>query len=165
MNPLPAKTILESVKELTSLHEGLHAIALQKTEMIKTGDLDRLQSILKEENLYIKQIRQTEGKLVQETQTFLEKSGASTESPSLSKVIDLVEDKTAFMTEKTKLETQIEALRQQNLLNQDLLEQSLQFVQMNLELLQPDIDSFNYNRPEVNQESPHPKRSIFDSNA
>lgn len=165
MNPLPEKTILESVKELTSLHEGLHTIALQKTEIVKKGDLDGLQSLLKKENLYIKQIRQTEGKLVQETQFFLEKHGRSPDSPSLSKVIELVEDKTSFVKEKTKLETQIEALRQQNLLNQDLLEQSLQFVQLNLELLQPDIDSFNYNRPEVNQESPHPKRSIFDSNA
>lgn len=150
---------------MTLLHEGMNVLAKQKTDIVKKGDVDSLRSLLKEENRQLQEIKKTEGLLVQETKAFLEQRGVIADNPTLLEVIDVVEDKTPLMYEKERLETQIDELRKQNLLNQEMLTQSLQWVQISLDLLQPDIDSYNYHRSDNERDMNQPIRTIFDSNA
>ena len=61
--------------------------------------------------------------------------------------------------ELTKAITQ---LKQQEQLNQALIQQSMQFVQLSLDILNPTIQTMNYGK---NREDAGSKRSVFDSKA
>lgn len=144
------------------------ALAKQKTEIIKKGDINSLQNLLKEENKHIQAIQRLEMGLKNETTLFLQKNRIEMEQPSLSAAIEIATEleKEALLKGKQELENEIRELSIQNQLNQQLLEQSLQFVNISLDLLQPDIDSYNYDRTENGaQENRQQSRSLFDSKA
>lgn len=144
------------------------ALAKQKTEIIKKGDINSLQNLLKEENKHIQAIQRLEMGLKNETTLFLQKNRIEMEQPSLSAAIEIANEleKEALLQGKQELENNIKELSIQNQLNQQLLEQSLQFVNISLDLLQPDIDSYNYDRSENGaQENRQQSRSLFDSKA
>ncbi len=144
------------------------ALAKQKTEIIKRGDINSLQNLLKEENKHIQAIQRLEMGLKNETILFLQKNRVEMEQPSLSAAIEIANEleKEALLQGKQELENEIRELSIQNQLNQQLLEQSLQFVNISLDLLQPDIDSYNYDRSENGaQENRQQSRSLFDSKA
>lgn len=160
--------ILDVLRNMTELHQSLNILAKNKTEIVKKGDVSALQSLLKEESKQVREIRRTEATLLEETQRFLQENEMDTNELALSKVIELVEEeeKEELNKEKQKLENEIYTLKGQNQLNQELLAQSLQFVQISLDLLQPDIESYNYEHlDQSNQEIKRPTRSIFDSKA
>lgn len=144
------------------------ALAKQKTEIIKKGDINSLQNLLKEENKHIQAIQRLEMGLKNETTLFLQKNRIEMEQPSLSAAIEIANEleREALLKGKQELENNIKELSIQNQLNQQLLEQSLQFVNISLDLLQPDIDSYNYDRTENGaQENRQQSRSLFDSKA
>lgn len=152
---------------MTKLHRSMLALAKNKTDIIKKGDISSLQVLLKDENKHIQVIKKLESNLIHETQSFLQKKGVNEEQLTLSKVIESSTDgeKEALEKEKVELEQAIEELRTHNQLNQELLEQSLQFVNISLDLLQPDIDSFNYEATDNTRSERQPNRSLFDSKA
>ena len=90
-----------------------------------------------------------------------------TDEMTLSKCIEQTsnEEKTTLENLKIELEEGVKRLKAQNELNQQLLEQSLQFVNLSLDMLLPEIDAFNYDRPNHEQDITGEKRSIFDSKA
>lgn len=144
------------------------ALAKQKTDIIKKGDIDSLQNLLKEENKHIQVIKKFEASLIQETSSFLQKNGLAIDQPSLINAIEIAtqSEKEALLKGKIDLENQIKELSMQNQLNQQLLEQSLQFINVSLDLLQPDIDSYNYDRADNgSQDNRQQNRSLFDSKA
>lgn len=144
------------------------ALAKQKTDIIKKGDIDSLQNLLKEEKKHIQVIKKLEENLIQETTSFLQKKGLDIVKPSLANVMEIAtqSEKEMLLIRKTDLEDQIKELSMQNRLNQQLLEQSLQFINVSLDLLQPDIDSYNYDRTDNDsQENRQSNRSLFDSKA
>ena len=165
---MSAANILDVLKKMTALQKSLTALAKKKTDIVKIGDMEALQSLLKEENKHIYAIQQMEKRLKNETDLFLRKRGKAVENAKLADATEAASenDKEALIKAKTALTAQIEELNHQNQLNQELLEQSLQFVQMSLDLLQPDIDSYNYDRTDKEQGPDlKPGRSLFDSKA
>lgn len=148
------------------MHKSLNEVAKRKTDIIVKGDIQGLQTILNDENKHIKAIQQLNNLMLQAGESFLAQVG-SPEPISLSAVIQYAEnDKQHLLEKKAQLEDQMSLLRKQNSLNQELLEQSLQFVNLSLDMLIPDIDSMNYGRSEESdQEINQKKRSIFDSKA
>lgn len=159
--------IIQALNNMAKLHRSLMALAKQKTEIIKKGDISSLQNLLKEENKHIQVIKKLENNLVSEAKTFLQKQGVELEQPTMANVIEMASEaeKEAIEKEKAELQHSIEELRTQNELNQQLLEQSLQFVNVSLDLLQPDLDSYNYDPSENTQSERQPNRSLFDSKA
>lgn len=148
------------------MHKSLNEVAKRKTEIIVKGDIQGLQTILNDENKHIKAIQQLNNLMLQAGESFLTQLG-SPEPLSLSVVIQHAENEKEILAQKKEqLEDQISLLRKQNTLNQELLEQSLQFVNLSLDMLMPDMDSFNYGRSdESDQEMNKKTRSIFDSKA
>ncbi|WP_227394294.1 flagellar protein FlgN [Jeotgalibacillus aurantiacus] len=136
MSELTLKSLLE---QLIELHQSLLDLALEKTVIIKSGDLQELQRIIKEEQKYIYSIQTIEKKRQQ----------------ILTMPADIEET-------KSKLLSVILDLKAVNELNQELLEQSMQFVTLNLDLLMPQPDSFNYKKEDDEHQ---PVQSIFDSQA
>lgn len=64
---------------------------------------------------------------------------------------------------KNDLEKEINELSNRNKLNQELLIQSLQFVNLSLDLFMPEIDAYNYERPGQTSQPYGEGRSFFNS--
>ena len=77
--------------------------------------------------------------------------------------IERIDDKQKLEKAVTELLEVIIELRRSEKLNRDLIEQSMQFVQLSLDLLQPSDRNINYQKETKNQS--HIKRSVFDSKA
>lgn len=163
---MSAQILIEILQKTLVLHKSLNQLAKQKTEIIKKGDTVTLQSLLKDEKKHIQAIRKFEMERMKVSKDLLFKSNPAIDNPTISDCIGAVNntEKQKLMDIKSELETQIVLLAEQNELNQLMIEQSLQFVNLSLDLLIPDIDTFNYERPgQANYYEDG--RSIFNSKA
>lgn len=155
------------LEKILKLHKSLNEIAKRKTGIIIKSDADALNLILKDENKHIQAIQKLSSELSDIGNAILDSDEIS-EAATISAIIEHAEshDKMELHKLKADLEEQVYALKQRNNLNQDLLEQSLQFVNLSLDLLIPDLDTFNYSsNNESNADISQNKRSLFDSKA
>ena len=159
--------ILQALTKLEMLHKSLLEIAYKKTEAIKTGDMDSLNQLLKDEQAHVAGISQLEQQRQLEVTDYLRAKGiAPTDNPTVALVIDAaetLEDKELLKEARNKLLLTLETLKHQNDLNQKLTFQSLQIVNMTLDMLRPKPDQINYSKTEV--KSPSKDKTYFDSQA
>ncbi|WP_099354872.1 flagellar protein FlgN [Fredinandcohnia onubensis] len=160
---MSAETLVSTLKKILILHQNLLKLSERKTEILKKGDIDALNEQMKEELKYILAIRQMEneriaivdkllGPRVQE-KTLLKCIEAATE-PIRSELMELHED----------LLIVIKELKAVNELNQQLTHQSLQYVNMSLDMLLPQEQTATYVNPAGTREKKQ-TRSMFDSKA
>lgn len=157
--------IIQSMKELYNRHEQLLDLSKQKTELVKQGDMEQLQKLLVKERKSIRLAEQAESKRIESVQAWLENNKLPLDDITVTNLLAHVEEK----QEKQELEQAainlaevMMKLKQQEKLNQDLIQQSMQFVQFSLNLLQPSIENMNYGNKDG---APSVKRSVFDSKA
>ncbi|WP_077214814.1 flagellar protein FlgN [Bacillus dakarensis] len=164
---MSAQSIIQTLQKLTALYKSVNVLAKHKTEMIKTGNIQELNAVIADEKKHILALQKIEKDLLKKAKDYLIQLGVETNSITLSLCIEQSPKTDRISMEKIKvdLEKEIKTLKQKNELNQQLLEQSLQFVNLSLDLLSPNMDSFNYDRPNTVQEYSDDKRSIFDSKA
>lgn len=159
--------ILHSLTKLEMLHKSLLEIAYKKTEAIKTGDMDSLNQLLKDEQAHVAGISQLEQQRQIEVTDYLRAKGiAPTDNPTVALVLEYTnstEEKEQLGEARNKLLLTLETLKHQNDLNQKLTLQSLQFVNLTLDALRPKPDQINYSKTEVN--SPSKDKTYFDSQA
>lgn len=151
--------LMKILEKLLKLHKSLYQIAVEKTEVIKKGDLDALQTLLKNEQSHISAIQMVEkerGKMIAEMLP-------DHLNPTLNDCIPFFEsdEKAKVMTLQGELVDLLTELKSVNELNQQLLEQSLQFVSLNIDLLLPNNPT-NYSKEEVEE---GPELHLFDSKA
>lgn len=154
-----AQPLFKILDKLLKLHKSLYQIATEKTEVLKKGDLEALNTLMKNEQSHISAIQMVEKERVKLMQELLPGKKEAT----LQECLTLFE-----RNEREELEALQEGLTHQllklktvNDLNQQLLEQSLQLVSLNLDLLVPNNPA-NYSKDE---EDDMPNLSIFDSKA
>ena len=164
---MSASRIIQTLEKLLLLYKSLYSIAVKKTEVIKKGTLQPLNTVISEEKQHLQAIQKLERNLMQEAKIFLDKKGIVTGEITISKCIEQTSnnEKTTLENQQKALEAEVNKLKKQNELNQQLLEQSLQFVNLSLDMLSPEIDAFNYDHPDQEQEIARNNRSIFDSKA
>jgi len=159
--------ILQSLTKLDMLHKSLLEIAYKKTEVIKTGDMDSLNQLLKDEQAHVAGISQLEQQRQTEVTDYLRAKGiAPTDNPTVALVLENTnnnEEKEQLGAARNKLLLTLETLKYQNDLNQKLTMQSLQFVNLTLDTLRPKPDQINYSKSEV--QAPSKGKSYFDSQA
>lgn len=169
MNILSAKNIIMALEQLLSMHENLYEKSKLKTDIIKSGNIDTLKSMTNDERKWARTINDIQKELMHQTDSFLKTFSISKENPSLRDCLIYMDEqeKESATDLQAKLVDQINLIKEQNDLNQQLLEQSLAFVNMSLDLLtpDPDTDSYNYERPNRQQSYEQLGRSLFDSNA
>ncbi|MBU8881180.1 flagellar protein FlgN [Bacillus sp. FJAT-29790] len=164
---MPLEKMMHTLEKTLVLHKSLNEIAKKKTDIIVKGDIESLQTILKDENKHIQVIKKLSLEVLKEGESFLLQNGIL-DPPTLSAIIAYAEDieKDRLIQLKRELDDQIAILQWQNHSNQELLQQSLQFVNLSLDLLIPDLDSLNYSRSDHNaQDTQQKSRSIFESKA
>jgi flagellar biosynthesis/type III secretory pathway chaperone len=152
-------------KQLTA-HKSLLAIAERKTDIIKKGDIQALNEILKREQAHIALMGQLERERNEETVKWLSSHPIRGEQPTLSDVIEVVhpEEKERLENVQTELVACIQSLKERNELNQHLIYQSMQFVTLTMDLIRPQPKNFNYEKPKraINAVKNH---SMFNSKA
>lgn len=143
------------LERLLKSHEELLTLGERKTDVLKLGDMKALDVLLKEEDLQVKKLQ------LIEKERMLKFANVT-----LADVLEQAEnnEKENLIQLQEQLIKVYDALKSRNKLNQDLLEQSLQFVNMSLSMIQPEDGPVTYNNPKSNPYSQN-NTSLFDSKA
>ncbi|CAN7200005.1 flagellar protein FlgN [Rossellomorea sp. LjRoot5] len=164
---MSATNLTTTLEKLYKLHKSLFDLSVNKTNVIKKGDMNELDQVLKDEQKHLAAINTVEAERQRESSNYLQSRGASfNEAPTISQCIEhsSVQEQEILAQWHEKLVGIIGELKAQNELNQKLVYQSLQFVNMNLSMTQHQPEQSTYSRPNGEKKAPA-SRSIFDSKA
>ncbi|WP_102273786.1 flagellar protein FlgN [Cytobacillus massiliigabonensis] len=161
---MSAELLIASMEKLCKLHKSLYELAIKKTDIIKTGDMDALDQLLKDEQSHIAAIDRME----KERQKLAKVIVPHIDQPTVS---DCIENFAAAEQEKVMNATNeliqlVLRLKEQNYLNQQLVHNSLQFVNVSMSLLWPQPENINYGPP-TKSNNPYNKnaKGMFNSKA
>jgi hypothetical protein len=161
-------TILTSLNNLEKLHRSLLRIAYDKTAVIKNGDMEGLDQLLKDEQSHLAAIIQMDGLRQRDVAQYLTDQGRSVSlNPTVTDLLDVVPeaDKKSLEEARERLLHAIHDLKWQNDLNQKLTYQSLQFVNLSLDIVRPRTESANYSKTEISGNKVSKEQPSFDANA
>ncbi|WP_163538879.1 flagellar protein FlgN [Gracilibacillus sp. YIM 98692] len=164
---MSVQKIINHLNKMIELHQSLLRVSEQKTEILKEGKIDALRKLLNTEQKHIQAIDQIEKKRIEAVESWAQGEGLDPASMTVSVMIDNhIEGDEKELLEKVtvQLAELLVELRRQEVLNKQLTEQSMQFVQLSLSMVQPSIKNFNYGK-QKNTGPATPKRSVFDSKA
>lgn len=157
--------IVVTLGKLEKMHKSLLELALAKTEYIKQGDMEQLDQLIKKEQAHVAAIQTLEQQRQTMVTDYLRAKGiALTDSPSVADVINAAENneyKEALVTVRERLITLLNQLKMQNDLNQQLVFNSLQFINITMDAMRPQrTEQFNYSGAEIRGNSEITKRSF-----
>lgn len=157
--------ICKTLERLVILHEGLLSISKQKTIAMKDGNMESLQPLLVKERKHVQALEQAEVSRQAEVKNWFIENNLQTKEQTITAILDRLQEtdqQQALADVTIQLTKAITELKRQEQLNQTLIQQSLQFVELSLNMMNPSIQNLNYgNKKETGSE----KRSIFDSKA
>jgi flagellar biosynthesis/type III secretory pathway chaperone len=163
---LQAQKMLDLLTKQLKLNKSLLQIAQQKTDILKTGDIKVLNTMMKDEQTHIAAINQLEQVRKKEAVMLLGGHPMQWNEPTLSDLLDIVneEEREKLQTLQKELVKCIHQLKERNALNQELIMQSMQFINLNLDMLSPQmqIEAYNYQKEETQLIQ---NRSLFNSKA
>lgn len=162
---MPIQAIIQSLEKLVTLHRSLINISNQKTEVVKEGSVEKLQALLVQERRHVQALEQVEKKRQNEVEKWFIQEQLSGEDRTITAMLDHISDEatgTAMAQITTSLTEIITALKQQEQLNQALIQQSMKFVELSLDMMNPSIKNINYGNKQPNEST---NRSLFDSKA
>ncbi|QTN00397.1 flagellar protein FlgN [Sediminibacillus dalangtanensis] len=165
---MSVQPVVESLQRLIKLHESLLTLSKEKTETLKDGDTDKLQTLMLQERKHVQAINQVEKQRQQEVGAWASNAGIDPEAATVSVILENLEDKQEKIDLESrflKLTNVLYDLKQQENLNQDLTKQSLQFIQMSIDMMDPSLKNMNYGNTKSQQQPQSSKRSLFDSKA
>ena len=168
---MPVEKIISTLTTLEKMHKSLYELATKKTDYIKSGSMEELNTILKNEQAHIAAIEKLEQQRQQLVVQFLSQQRTLIEEYTVSTVINYVQNeqqKQQLMTIRDRFTQLLVDLKAQNELNQKLTFQSLQFVNLSLEMMRPQqaqAQTMNYSGEEVRGTAQVNKKSYFDSQA
>lgn len=144
--------LIDTLKKLLKLHQSLHQIAIQKTDVLKKDDMASLKNIMNDEQKHLLAIQKIDKE--REIAVYKLVSGHEIlgDKPTISDCINLAtgEEKTKLKELQEHLVRCITEIKERNELNQQLLQQSLQFINLSLEMLSPEPPEINYQHPKQN---------------
>jgi len=163
-------TILGTLDKLEKMHRSLYELALSKTNIIKSNEIEELDRILKTEQAHVAAIETLEQQRQVQVKQYLTNKGFSyTSTPTVAHLVEAAHEEPILEELKTQRERLLEVvdlLKAQNNLNQKLVFQSLQFVNLSLNMMRPEQpEQVNYSDKEVFGQNTISKKSYFDSQA
>ncbi|MBS4200398.1 flagellar protein FlgN [Bacillus sp. FJAT-49732] len=161
---MSVQLLIESMEKLLSLHQQLHTTALEKTEAIKINEIKNLDKLLRDEQKLVTSIQIEENKRQQATAILTNDDKTTT----ISQIIQQLDGTNREILSElhVKLTAVISELQETNVLNQQLLQYSLQYINLNLDLLSPEPELPNYTKSQGEASgNANTGRSVFDSKA
>lgn len=165
---MSVQAIIAILEKIETMHKSLLEHSYKKTELIKKGDMAELDNMLKTEQSHVAAIETLEKQRQQVVTDYLRAKGiAPSDSPTVSDVIEVAEpeERNHLDAARKRLTLVIDDLRKQNDLNQRLIFQSLQIVNMTLDMLRPRPEQINYTGKNVSGNQTNTKKTYFDSQA
>ncbi|MDC3412224.1 flagellar protein FlgN [Aquibacillus sp. 3ASR75-11] len=167
---MSVQPIIEIMENLTRCHQSLYELSKEKTETLKSAETDKLQSLLVKERKQVQAITQLEEKRLEFVHNWCVTEGLDETNPTVTFLLDRLDDdndeKIRMETALFQLTDTLVQLKQQEQLNANLTQQSLQFIELSMDMLDPSLKNMNYgNRARPNNYTAHLNRSVFDSNA
>ena len=159
--------LTEALKELVKVHIALNDLAKQKTDCVIKGDISNLNSFIQKEAVHIKQLQVLETARIRAVSQLAREEGFFMERGTIQEILPYLKEdqkKAVELLQKQLLEEVIK-LKYENDLNRQLIEDSLRFVNLSLDMMQPEEDSGNYTRSTSDNEHAVAGRPIFDSKA
>lgn len=132
------ETLYDLLDNLIQLHRAMYTLAGQKKDVLVKGNIDELVAITRQEQQLIKGVTAAETARQTLVKELSVEKGFALQDGTLAELIKLTtsaEEKarlTSYRDELTRIVTQ---LRNANELNQQLLKQSLEFVNLTLDLI------------------------------
>src|SRR5690625_6110131 len=136
--------VLRSLDELVSIHKELIDSSNKTTENIKVGKVDELQDQIMHERKLSLKLEQAEEKRQAVVEAWFSANDIQSDEMTITEMLANIVDEEKqiqLASVTTKLTEAITTLKRSEQLNRELLEQSMQFVQMSLQLLSPDRKS------------------------
>ncbi|QAS53701.1 flagellar protein FlgN [Halobacillus litoralis] len=160
-------TIINHMERLKQLHESLHVLSKKKTEALKKNDTAAIQGLMTDERKHVQAIEKIEKQRIKDVDAWSANRNLPSEQPTISDLIGLLEgeEKDQLQQAYDELILVLAELKQQEQLNSELTKQSLQFINLSLDMLQPSLQSMNYGNQNEQNSGQKPKRSVFDSKA
>jgi flagellar biosynthesis/type III secretory pathway chaperone len=142
--------LLNVLEAMVKDHQTLDTLAKEKTALIKSGDLQGLDKLLTKEDALAERIRQLE---FQRQKCVSEITKRPDKDMTFSELIETVPE--SFRPELEEIQLRLTevvvSLKYQNDLNQSLLQQSLDWVHLNMSLLQPQVKQVTYSNKNRNK--------------
>lgn len=163
------QALLQTMNALKDAHNSLVDLAEQKKHVLIHNQVDQLMQIVGKENKLIKLIGELDQERIRVIGEILMEKGYKPNPrvtvSDLSKIIFNVDEKKGLLELQKELLATIHKLRKMNAVNQQLIEQSLAFVDYSLDLfVGPPEDDVVYHSPQ--QQTHTGKRpGLFDAKA
>ncbi|MCM3079649.1 flagellar protein FlgN [Brevibacillus invocatus] len=145
------ETLYDLLDNLIQLHKAMFTLAEQKKKVLINGEIDELVAITRREQQLIKGVTAAEAARQSVVRELSGEKGLTLQEGTLAELIKLTtsaEEKQRLSSYREELTRIVGELRDANELNQQLLKQSLSFVNMTLDLItDTPEDDYIYGRP------------------
>lgn len=158
------EAIFGALEKLVELHRSLHHLSFKKTTLLKEDAIEDLQNLLAQERKITQRVERTEKSRLRAVCDWLEAThleDVGTISEMLQHMTD-ESDRQRLAHLSTVLTEVMTELKRNEDLNQALLQQSLQFVKLSLDVMAPTLKNMNYGNQTAAFSN---NRPLFDSKA
>jgi len=160
------QSLINTLEKIHLLNESLLELSNKKTDIVKKGNFEALVELTANEQKHIQAIEQLEQQRENLVQAIVQTKDGH--AATLSECIETVKgnEQLKLMDLKDKLSNVLLKIRERNQLNEQLIQQSMQFVQVSINLLRPQPDQVTYGPPKGKKSSGETDaNSIFNSKA
>lgn len=130
-------TLIDLLERLDEIHLQMLDLAASKKQAIMENKVESLIQILNKESKYMKAIEQLEREREQAIYAFLQQAGIRSNLQlnltELSRLVFDLDDKQKLLHIQKKFAATLQALKEANSLNQQLIQQSLSYIDFSIE--------------------------------
>lgn len=157
------ETLIPIMKKMLKLHKSLYELSVKKTDIVKKGDMAALDQLFKDEQAHVTGIN----KLEQERIALSQETLPAVENPSLLDIANQANpiDKDQLLQLRDNLVEVIADIKTRNELNQQLIHQSMQFINFSRSLVMPQQKEINYGPPAGKKAQSGKSPGMFNSKA
>lgn len=156
---MSVELLISIMNKLLKMHKSLYELTVKKTDIVKKGDTAALDQLLKDEQAHMAAINKLEQERAAVSNVIL--PGASLQEIAEANP----EVKNQLLQIKEELLQVIADIKERNELNQQLIHQSLQFINFSKSLVMPQEKEFNYGPPAGKKAKPGQSPGMFNSKA
>lgn len=163
------QAVIELLRDLNAAHEELIEIENLKTKALTRNDTDELVKHIQRQTKLVKKVSDLEQRRMDQTRRWFEQNDFDEERFTLNDLIQMTpnyREKEELSRLREQLREQVDELRRLNELNEQLIEQSLSYIQFSLRLFARDPhENITYGRNKEHEIAPSVRSGFFDSRA
>ena len=161
--------VIEHMRTLNDLHGRLLDIANRKKDALIVNAIDEINSLVNQEVKLVRQIASTDAQRLEAIGSFLQEQGIIADSVTVTDIVKLVfnvDERREITEQRERLLGTIGQLKELNDVNQQLIEQSLAYLDYSLDVVSGGSESeVVYQRPQGSSAYQASRRGLFDKKA